>query len=107
MPQLAPVWALGIRRRELAWLELIRTLALWLITYLAAIPVGLVLAWVLLAIINVEAFGWRLPMILFPLEWLKLGLVALVAAIVSVAIPVLRLAKTTPADLLRIFANER
>ncbi|MCZ7859172.1 ABC transporter permease [Agrobacterium salinitolerans] len=107
LPQLAPVWALGVRRRDLAWLELIRALALWLFTYLAAIPVGLALAWVLLAIINVEAFGWRLPMILFPLEWLKLGLVALVAAIVSVAIPVIRLAKTMPTDLLRIFANER
>lgn len=107
LPQLAPVWALGLRRRDLALLEFIRTLALWLITFVAAIPVGLALAWVLLSIINVEAFGWRLPMILFPMEWLKLGLVALVAAVVSVLIPVRRLAKTTPTDLLRIFANER
>ncbi|WCJ65017.1 ABC transporter permease [Agrobacterium tumefaciens] len=107
LPQLAPVWALGLRRRDLAWLEFIRTLALWFITFVAAIPVGLALAWVLLSIINVEAFGWRLPIILFPMEWLKLGLVALVAAIVSVLIPVRRLAKTTPTDLLRIFANER
>jgi putative ABC transport system permease protein len=107
LPQLAPVWALGLRRRDLAWLEFIRTLALWFITFVAAIPVGLALAWVLLVIINVEAFGWRLPMILFPMEWLKLGLVALVAAIMSVLIPVRRLAKTTPTDLLRIFANER
>ncbi|WP_418137846.1 FtsX-like permease family protein [Agrobacterium sp. El2ro-1b] len=107
LPQLAPVWALGLRRRDLAWLEFIRTLALWFITFVAAIPVGLALAWVLLSIINVEAFGWRLPMTLFPMEWLKLGLVALVAAVVSVLIPVRRLAKTTPTDLLRIFANER
>lgn len=107
LPQLAPVWALGLRRRDLALLEFIRTLALWFITFVAAIPVGLALAWVLLSIINVEAFGWRLPMILFPMKWLKLGLVALVAAVVSVLIPVRRLAKTTPTDLLRIFANER
>ncbi|MFF2324070.1 FtsX-like permease family protein [Agrobacterium sp. NPDC058088] len=107
LPQLAPVWALGLRRRDLAWLEFVRALALWLLTFVAAIPVGLALAWVLLAIINVEAFGWRLPMILFPLEWLKLGLVALIAAIISVFIPVRRLATTAPADLLRVFANER
>ena len=107
LPQLAPVWALGLRRRDLALLEFIRTLALWFITFVAAIPVGLALAWVLLSIINVEAFGWRLPMILFPMEWMKLGFVALVAAVVSVLIPVRRLAKTTPTDLLRIFANER
>lgn len=107
LPQLAPVWALGLRRRDLAMLELLRTLALWLVTFIAAIPVGLGLAWVLLAIINVEAFGWRLPLILFPLDWLRLGLVALLAAIISVLIPVRRLAKTAPADLLRIFASER
>lgn len=107
LPQLAPVWALGLRRRDLAMLEVLRTLALWLVTFIAAIPVGLGLAWVLLAIINVEAFGWRLPLILFPLDWLRLGLVALFAAIISVLIPVRRLAKTAPADLLRIFASER
>ncbi len=107
LPQLAPVWALGLRRRDLAMLEVLRTLALWLVSFIAAIPVGLGLAWVLLAIINVEAFGWRLPLILFPLDWLRLGLVALFAAIISVLIPVRRLAKTAPADLLRIFASER
>ncbi|QTQ86223.1 ABC transporter permease (plasmid) [Agrobacterium tumefaciens] len=107
LPQLAPVWALGLRRRDLAMLEMLRTLALWLVTFIAAIPVGLGLAWVLLAIINVEAFGWRLPLILFPLDWLRLGLVALLAAIISVLIPVRRLTKTAPADLLRIFASER
>lgn len=93
LPQLAPVWALGLRRRDLAWLEFIRALTLWFVTFVAAIPVGLALAWVLLTIINVEAFGWRLPMILFPWEWVKLGLVALFAAVISVLIPVRQLAK--------------
>lgn len=107
LPQLAPVWAMGLRRRDLALLEVVRTFALWLATFVAAVPLGLTLAWVLLAIINVEAFGWRLPLILFPLEWVKLGGAALVAAAISVIIPVRRLAKTDPADLLRVFANER
>lgn len=107
LPQLAPIWATGLRRRDIAILELLRTLALWLTAFVAAIPVGLVLAWVLLAIVNVEAFGWRLPMDVFPFEWLKLGIVALLAALLSVFLPVKRLAKMDPADLLRVFANER
>ncbi|NTF10379.1 ABC transporter permease [Agrobacterium rubi] len=107
LPQLAPVWAMGIRRRDLAFYEVARTLALWLATFLAAIPVGLGLAWVLLAIVNVQAFGWRLPMTVFPLDWLWLGAIALIAALLSVALPVRRLATINPADLLRIFANER
>lgn len=106
LPQLAPVWAMGVRRRDLALLEVARTLALWIATFLAAIPVGLTLAWVLLAIVNVEAFGWRLPMMIFPVDWLRLGAVALVAAVLSVLLPVRRLAMINPADLLRVFANE-
>ncbi|MBY5441544.1 FtsX-like permease family protein [Rhizobium leguminosarum] len=107
LPQLAPVWAMGVRRRDLALYEVARTLALWLATFMAAIPVGLALAWVLLAIVNVEAFGWRLPMVVFPMDWLWLGAIALIAALLSVLMPVRRLASISPADLLRIFANER
>ncbi|PZM08055.1 FtsX-like permease family protein [Rhizobium tubonense] len=107
LPQLAPVWAMGVRRRDLALLEILRTLALWFATFAAAIPLGLTLAWVLLEIVNVEAFGWRLPMMIFPLDWLWLGAIALVAAILSVLVPVRRLASINPADLLGIFANER
>lgn len=107
LPQLAPLWAMGFRRRDLAILEVLRTLALWLATFVVAIPVGLALAWVLLAVVNVEAFGWRLPMEIFPREWLKLGAVALVAALLSIALPVRKLSNVSPVDLLRTFANER
>ncbi|MFK0335377.1 ABC transporter permease [Rhizobium sp. NPDC090275] len=107
LPQLAPVWAMGVRRRDLALYEVARTLALWLATFFAAIPVGLILAWVLLAIVNVEAFGWRLPMYVFPMDWLLLGAIALLAALASVFLPVRRLSTINPSDLLRIFANER
>jgi putative ABC transport system permease protein len=107
LPQLAPVWAMGVRRRDLALLEVVRTVVLWLATFVSAVPVGLALAWVLLSIVNVAAFGWKLPIAFFPLDWLRLGGVALVAALVSVFLPVRRLATVSPADLLRIFANER
>ncbi|MCZ4093906.1 ABC transporter permease [Sinorhizobium psoraleae] len=107
IPQLAPVWAMGVTRRDLALLEILRTLVLWLATFAAALPLGLVLAWVLLAVVNVEAFGWRLPMHIFPYEWVRLGLVALAAAFVSVFIPLRRLAGLAPSELLKVFANER
>lgn len=107
LPQLAPVWATGVTRRDLALLEVLRALVLWLATFIAALPLGLALAWVLLAVVNVEAFGWRLPMYIFPYEWLRLGLVALGAAVVSVFIPLRRLAGVTPSELLKVFANER
>ena len=107
LPQLAPVWALGLTRARLARLELLRSLFLAILTTLVALPLGLVLAWVLLAIINVEAFGWRLPMQVFPVDWLRLGALAMLAAGIAAAIPARRLRTTPPADLLKVFANER
>jgi putative ABC transport system permease protein len=64
-------------------------------------------AWCLLAIVNVKAFGWRLPFHVFPLQLLWLVAVALAAAFAAVALPVARLARVQPASLIRIFANER
>ncbi|WP_221229295.1 ABC transporter permease [Rubricella aquisinus] len=107
LPQLAPLWAMGLTRRRLAVLDLARTLLLALMTMIAALPVGLALAWVLLAVVNVEAFGWRLPMDLFPADWLRLGGLALLAAGIAAALPVRRLATINPADLVRVFAHER
>jgi putative ABC transport system permease protein len=88
-------------------LELLRTLLLAALTFVAAIPVGLVLAWTLLAVINVEAFGWRLPMHVFPRDWLTLGLLSLAAAALASLWPTLRLARLRPAELVKVFAHER
>jgi putative ABC transport system permease protein len=107
LPQMAPVWAVGTTQRRLALQEILRTLLLAAVTALLALPLGLALAWVLLAIVNVEAFGWRLPMFLFPAEYARLVLFALVAALVAALWPAWRLARMEPAALLRIFANER
>ncbi|MDZ4759711.1 MAG: ABC transporter permease, partial [Alphaproteobacteria bacterium] len=107
LPQLAPVWAAGVTRRRLALLELARTMMLAALTLIAALPVGIGLAWVLLAVVNVEAFGWRLPMHLFPADWAQLGVLGFLAALLAALIPVRRLARLAPSDLLRVFANER
>jgi len=107
LPQLAPVWSLGMTRRSLGWFELARAVMLALLTAVFALPLGLALAWVLLAIVNVEAFGWRLPMYLFPADYARLGLFALLAATLAALWPALRLARTPPAVLLKVFSNER
>lgn len=107
VPQLAPVWALGLPRRRLGWLELLRAVLLAAIVVICAVPLGLALAWVLLSIVNVEAFGWKLPMYLFPLEYLRLGIYALFAAFLASLWPALRLMRTPPSTLLKVFARER
>jgi putative ABC transport system permease protein len=107
LPQLAPVWALGLTRRRLAALDLVRAVVLAALTGALALPLGLALAWALLAVVNVEAFGWRLPMFLFPLDYLRLAVLALLAAALAALWPAWRLSRTPPAQLLGVFRHER
>ena len=107
LPQLAPVWALGLTRRRLAGLELFRAVVLAALTGALALPLGLALAWALLAVVNVEAFGWRLPMYLFWLDYLRLGGFALLAAAGAALWPAWRLWRIPPARLLGVFRDER
>jgi putative ABC transport system permease protein len=107
LPQLAPLWAIGLTRRRLAEVELLKTLSLAGLTALLALPLGLVVAWCLIAIVNVKAFGWRLPFDVFPLQLIRLLIVTLVAALIASLLPVLRLARMQPAQLVRTFTIER
>jgi len=107
IPQLAPAWAVGMTRSEIGRLELLRAVMLALLTALVALPLGLALAWALLAVVNVAAFGWRLPMYLFPFDYARLAVFALLAAALAASWPARRLARTPPADLLKVFSNER
>jgi putative ABC transport system permease protein len=107
LPQLAPLWAIGITRRRLAAIELLKTMSVALITALLALPLGLSVAWCLIAIVNVKAFGWRLPFHVFPLHLIELLAVAMLAALLAALLPVLKLARMQPAALVKIFADER
>jgi putative ABC transport system permease protein len=107
LPQLAPLWAIGLTRPRLAAIEMTKTLSVALFTALLALPLGLLVAWCLIAIVNVKAFGWRLPFHAFPLQLVELVVVALLASLVAAAIPVARLARMQPANLVKVFANER
>lgn len=101
LPQLAPLWAMGMSRAQIAWFELLRALLLALLTGLIAIGVGLMLGWVLLSVINVEAFGWRLPFQYNPRDWALLIAYSVLAALAAAAYPALRLARVSPSELLK------
>jgi len=107
LPQLAPLWAVGLTRRRLAAIELLKTMSVALITTLLALPLGLLVAWCLIAVVNVKAFGWRLPFHVFPLQLAELLGVAMAASLCAALLPVLKLARMQPANLIKIFADER
>ncbi len=78
--QLLGIWGLPARRvfGQLRHLSVTLTLAVTI----AALPLGIWLTWVLVSRINPLAFGWSLPMDLYPRFWLELGLVAAVTGLV-------------------------
>ncbi|OZI61099.1 ABC transporter permease [Bordetella genomosp. 11] len=106
LAQLAPLWALGVPRARLAWLALGQVLTLSLMTVLFAIPLGVLLAWTLVAVVNVQAFGWRLPLYVFPGQLLALAGLGLATSVLAAAWPVWQLRRRQPAELLRRFADE-
>jgi putative ABC transport system permease protein len=104
--QLAPLWALGVPRARLAWMALAQVLTLSSMTVVFAMPLGILLAWCLVAVVNVQAFGWRLPLHVFPMQLLQLGALGLLTSLLAAAWPVWQLRRRQPADLLRRFIDE-
>ncbi|QSP95758.1 ABC transporter permease [Marinobacter salinisoli] len=73
--QLLKVW--GLRQSEVM-LGLVRlSVSLTLGVALLALPLGIWLTWVLVDRINPVAFGWSLPMAVYPGFWLELGVLSL------------------------------
>ncbi len=107
LPQIAPLWAMGITLRRLSGIELLKTMMMALMTALLSLPLGLAVAWCLLAVVNVKAFGWRLPLHVFPSQLAMLLVVAVSAALLATLLPVLKLSRMPAAQLIKIFANER
>ncbi|MEM9170625.1 MAG: FtsX-like permease family protein [Pseudomonadota bacterium] len=107
LPQLAPLWAMGLTRPKLAALDFAKTVGLSAGTAVVAAPLGMLVAWILTAVINVDAFGWLLPVRAYPGQWA--GLVALAVAVAALAsLPgLVSLRRTPPGALLKVFADER
>ena len=105
--QLAPVWAQGVARRRLLALEFLRILVFAAATALLATPLGVAISWCLVAVVNVQAFGWRLPFHVFPAQWAQVLALALLTAGLCALAPLLRMRRAQPAELLKLFASER
>ncbi|HLQ86379.1 MAG TPA: ABC transporter permease, partial [Salinisphaeraceae bacterium] len=97
----ATLRALGLRRRALAGLIVAQSGLLGLAASLFAIPLGLILAWLLVYVINRRAFGWSMDFAIRA-EPLATGVaLALAAALAAALYPAWRAAQATSAQALR------
>lgn len=93
--------ATGMTPAEIGRLVSLETGFMGLAAGLLAIPVGLLMAAVLIFVINRRAFGWTLPFQVDPWILIQAVALALVAALLAGVYPSWRLARARPADALR------
>jgi putative ABC transport system permease protein len=99
--ELGVLRATGMTLRQLWQLTLLETGLMGATAGLVAMPVGYVLAWILINIINRRSFGWTLQMNLEPSFFLQAFLVAVVAALLAGIYPALRLGSMVIATAVR------
>ena len=98
--RMATLWAMGVPLRRLLGIQLAQLAGVSLVTGLLAIPLGIAITACLVWGINVAAFGWRLPLHLFPVEMSLTLLIAVLVALLAAALPMFKLWRTPPRALL-------
>lgn len=93
--------AVGLTRRQVWNYTLLQTGLMGLIAGLLALPIGAVLAYVLVYVINVRSFGWTMQLTLAPEEFVIAFAVAVVAALAAGIYPAGRVANLQTGAALR------
>jgi putative ABC transport system permease protein len=99
--QLGILRAIGITSSQLTVLIISETGLMGLIAGLLAIPVGFIVAYVLIFVVYQRSFGWTMAFY-FDSAVLCQGLaLAFIAALLAGVFPAMKMAKTKPAEALR------
>lgn len=99
--EVAILRALGLTPRQLAGLVLTQTGFLGLCAGLLALPLGLLLAWALVAVINLRSFGWSMDLTVSGEMLGQAPVLALIAAVLGGVYPARRAARMGAAEGLR------
>jgi len=99
--ELAILRALGMTRAQLGGMVTSQTALIGLLSGLAAIPLGLVMAWVLIEVINRRAFGWQMDIEVSSGVLLTAVLFSVSAAFLAGIYPAYRAASSQPALAMR------
>jgi putative ABC transport system permease protein len=99
--EFATLRALGMTPGQVGGLITTQTGVIGLLSGLAAIPLGIVMAWVLIKVINRRAFGWQIDMTVAP-DILAMSVVfAIGAALLAGLYPAWRAGQSQPAIAMR------
>jgi putative ABC transport system permease protein len=86
-PQRALLRSMGVGNIQIAGLSVIQYGLLSILTCLVALPFGIGLTWLLINLINVQAFSWSYPMLIEPYKLLSSAIASVVLIVIVVALP--------------------
>jgi putative ABC transport system permease protein len=98
---LAVLRALGMTPGQLGRMITLQTSVIGLLSGISAIPLGLVMAYVLIEVINRRAFGWQIDMAIAPGILVSAVVFAVAAALLAGLYPAWRAAQSQPALAMR------
>ena len=93
--------ALGMTPLQVGGMITVQTGVIGLLSGLAAIPLGVVMAYVLIEVINRRAFGWQIDMSVAPGILVSAVTFAVIAAVLAGLYPAYRAARNRPAVAMR------
>ncbi|MFT7463684.1 MAG: putative ABC transport system permease protein [Pseudohongiellaceae bacterium] len=95
--ELGVLRALGAGQQTLASLLILEALIIMAVASVAALPTGIALAWILVAVVNTRSFGWSFPMQIDVPAVAGVMALALVAGLAAGVVPWLMARKTAVA----------
>ncbi len=78
-----PLNAIGVPIITLLKLDFMKNISLTFIVSIFSILMGVVISFILSDLINPNAFGWKFPLIIFPIYWVKIIFFALLISIAA------------------------
>jgi putative ABC transport system permease protein len=93
--------ATGLTPKQLWKLVILQTGLMGFIAGMIALPIGNILALVLIKVINERSFGWTIQLEFMPNLFLQAIVLAIVAAVLAGIYPAFKMARTSPALALR------
>jgi putative ABC transport system permease protein len=98
---LAVLRAIGMTPAQLGGMVTLQTATIGLLSGLAALPLGLLMAWVLIDVINRRSFGWQMAISVDPMVAVTAVGLATSAALFAGLYPAWRAAMSSPAAAMR------
>lgn len=92
--------AVGVIRAELIFSACLQLILFGLVSILIAVPLGVVIAQLILTIIN-KSFGWVVELNMMSMEYINSAFIILTALAIAGTLPLIRLAGKSPTKLFR------